>query len=315
LDSRVRRFCTVDPITEVLIVGAGAVGSAVGAIIESRLPGTVSVLADASRRERYRRDGFILNGRRFDFTLVAPEERSEPDLIIVAVKNAQLPVAIDQMARHVGPDTLILSLMNGISSEEDLAAVFGWNRLLYAMILGIDAVRNGTTTTYSAGGTVYFGEAKNPKGEWSPRVERIAEFFVRAGLSYAVPEDMRRSLWYKFMINVGINQCSAVLRAPYRLFQSAPEARALMEAVMREVVVLSAALGTGLVEEDIALWYATLMRLGPEGMTSMLQDIEAGRKTEVDSFAGTMVELGRRAGVSVPLNEAMLLIIRALEAR
>ncbi|MGO8694271.1 MAG: ketopantoate reductase family protein [Rectinemataceae bacterium] len=305
----------MNPISEVLIVGAGAVGSAVGAIIEGRLPGTVSVLADAARRERYRREGFILNGRRFEFRLLAPEERSEPDLIMVAVKNAQLPAAIGQMANHVGPDTLILSLMNGISSEEDLAAVFGWNRILYSMILGIDAVRRGTTTTYSAGGTVHFGEAKNAEGAWSPRVERVAEFFGRAGLSFTVPEDMRRSLWYKFMINVGINQCSAVLRAPYGFFQKSPEARALMEAVMREVVALSSALGTGLVEEDIALWYTTLMRLGPGGMTSMLQDIEAGRKTEVDYFGGTMVELGRRFGVPVPLNEALLLVIRALEAR
>ncbi|HUW39702.1 MAG TPA: ketopantoate reductase family protein [Rectinemataceae bacterium] len=304
----------MDPIRTVLIVGAGAVGSALGAIIESRLPGSVSVLADAARQERYRREGFILNGRRFDFRLVSPEERSEPDLILVAVKNAQLPGAITQMTRHVGPDTLILSLMNGITSEDELAADFGWNKVLYAMILGIDAVREGTTTSYSAGGTVHFGEAVNAKAAWSPRVERIAEFFGRSGVSYSVPEDMKRSLWYKFMINVGINQCSAVLRARYRLFQSASEARALMEAVMREVIALSAALGTGLVEADIAEWYGTLMRLGPEGMTSMLQDIEAGRKTEVESFAGTVVELGRRSGVDVPLNEALLLIIRALEA-
>ena len=304
----------MDPIRTVLIVGAGAVGSALGAIIESRLPGSVSVLADASRQERYRRSGFVLNGRRFDFRLVSPEERSEPDLILVAVKNAQLPAAIAGMGRHVGPGSLVLSLMNGITSEDELAAAFGWNTVLYAMILGIDAVREGTTTSYSAGGTVHFGEAMNAKAAWSPRVERIAEFFGRSGVSYAVPEDMKRSLWYKFMINVGINQCSAVLRARYRLFQGSSEARALMEAVMREVIELSAALGTGLVEADIAAWYTTLMSLGPDGMTSMLQDIEAGRKTEVESFAGAVVELGRRSGVSVPLNEALLLIIRALES-
>jgi len=304
----------VDQINEVMVVGAGAVGSAVAAIIESHLPGSVAVLADAARRERYRRQGFLLNDRRFDFKLVDPAEATKPDLIIVAVKNAQLPAAIDQMRNHVGPDTLIVSLMNGITSEEDLAAAFGWSKVLYAMILGIDAVRRDTETRYSAGGVVHFGDAKNPNGAWSPRVRRIAEFFERAGVKYSVPEDMLRSLWYKFMINVGINQCSAVLRARYRVFQSVPPARELMEAVMREVVALSAALGTGLVEADIASWYETLATLSPDGMTSMLQDVEAGRKTEVDSFGGAVVELGRKKGVAAPLNEALLLIIRAIDA-
>ena len=304
----------MESIRKVLIVGAGAVGSAVAGLIESKLPGSVSILANTERQERYRAEGFVLNGRPFSFECVGPGERSLPDLVLVAVKNAQLPAAIADMGSHVGPRTLILSLMNGIASEVELAGAFGWDRVLYAMILGIDAVREGRRTSYSTGGTIHFGEARNPAGGWSEPVSRIADFFERSGVSYVVPEDMVRSLWYKFMINVGINQCSAVLRAPYTLFQNSAEARRLMESVMREVVGLSVALGTGLAEDDIAAWERTLGSLSPAGMTSMLQDVLAERRTEVDSFAGEVVRLACRAGLSVPLNEALLLVIRAIES-
>jgi 2-dehydropantoate 2-reductase len=108
-------------IRSVLVVGAGAVGASVAGIISSQDPGAVSVLADAARRKRYTADGFVLNGTRCDFRIVAPEEGSEPDLVIVAVKTHQLARAIEDMRRHVGPRTFVLSLLNGIESEDALA--------------------------------------------------------------------------------------------------------------------------------------------------------------------------------------------------
>jgi 2-dehydropantoate 2-reductase len=124
---------------------------------------------------------------------------------------------------------------------------------------------------------------------------------------------MIRSIWYKFMINVGINQASAVLRAPYGVFQTLPEAREVMESAMRETVALSNSMGTGLRDTDVAAWYDTLSRLAPDGKTSMLQDVEAGRKTEVEAFAGAVIELGEAAGLAVPVNRTLFNLIRAIE--
>jgi 2-dehydropantoate 2-reductase len=124
---------------------------------------------------------------------------------------------------------------------------------------------------------------------------------------------MIRSLWYKFMINVGINQASAVLRAPYGVFQGMSEAREVMESAMLETVALSEALGTGLRNPDVATWYDTLKNLAPDGKTSMLQDVEAKRKTEVDAFAGAALRLSEGAGVAVPVNRTLYNLIRAIE--
>ena len=97
------------------------------------------------------------------------------------------------------------------------------------------------------------------------------------------------------MINVGINQGSAVLRAPYGLFQRSEYARELMVDAMREVLALSELEQTGLGESDIDAWLDTLRGLNPEGKTSMVQDVEAGRPTEVDLFAGTVLEIASRS--------------------
>jgi 2-dehydropantoate 2-reductase len=115
------------------------------------------------------------------------------------------------------------------------------------------------------------------------------------------------------MINAGINQASAVLRAPYGVFHVSRDARDLMEALMREVIELAGVLGINLVEEDLQKWYGFLMQLSPEGKSSMLQDVEAGRKTEVDIFSGKICELGRRYGIATPVNRTVLQIIRVLE--
>ncbi len=166
-------------IRSVLVVGAGAVGAAVAGLVARRRPSAVAVLAGGERAERYRREGFVLNGVRTDFAVVSPADRSAPDLVIVAVKTYQLEQAVADMRNHVGPGTLILSLLNGISSEEVLAKEFGVEKVPLAMILGIDAVREGNRTRFSGTGKIHFGDAGNPPGAWSARVRRIAEFFPR----------------------------------------------------------------------------------------------------------------------------------------
>jgi 2-dehydropantoate 2-reductase len=124
-----------------------------------------------------------------------------------------------------------------------------------------------------------------------------------------------RAMWWKFMINVGVNQASAVLRAPYGVFQASADARALMRSLMTEVVVLAEKAGIDLKEEDIDEWERILASLSPTGKTSMLQDVEAGRKTEVEIFAGKVVSLAAAYGLTAPVNETVRRIIAVIESR
>jgi 2-dehydropantoate 2-reductase len=158
-----------------------------------------------------------------------------------------------------------------------------------------------------------FGEANNSSNV-SGRVKRVQELFAKAGINYETPPDMIRILWWKFMINVGINQASAVLRAPYGAFQVTGEARELMEGAMREVILLAGKENVNLSEEDIKAWLSVLSGLNPQGKTSMLQDVEAGRKTEVTMFAGRIIEMGKRHDVPTPVNARLFGLIGKIEA-
>jgi 2-dehydropantoate 2-reductase len=144
-------------------------------------------------------------------------------------------------------------------------------------------------------------------------VKRIQAAFEKAGINYKTPDDMLYWLWWKFMVNVGVNQASAVTRMPYAAFQTNPVAQQLMESLMREAVALARAAGIAITEADIANWYPVLNRLSPRGKTSMLQDIEARQKTEVEVFAGRVITLGKQYNIPTPVNETVFRIITLLE--
>jgi len=122
-------------------------------------------------------------------------------------------------------------------------------------------------------------------------------------------------MWWKFMINVGVNQASAVLRAPYGVFQTSADARALMHLWMQEVLALAEKKGVNLTAEDMDQWDRILTDLSPKGKTSMLQDVEAARKTEVEVFAGKVVAMGEYHHVPTPVNRTLLHAIKAIESQ
>lgn len=299
-------------IEKIAILGAGAMGAYFAKTFYEAPGYSTTLVARGERCDRLRRDGLVVNGKRYLIPVTHPDEATVPaDLIIVAVKHHHLPEAVPDLQNLVGSQTTILSVMNGLDSEEFIGSVYGMDKMLYAISVGIDALRQGNQITYTRPGKHYFGEATNT--HVSQRVRCVQVAFERAGIAYETPTDMMRMMWWKFMVNVGMNQASAVMRAPYGVFRSSPEAQAVMEALMREVLALAEVSGVNLVEQDINEWYNVLATLSPQGKTSMWQDVEAGRKTEVEIFGGKVVELGKVHGIPTPVNETVLRIIQVLE--
>jgi len=303
------------PLIETIsVIGAGALGGAYASFFHDMDNHCVSFIAIGDRFERLRREGLIVNGKHYNIPVLRPEDMLPPsDLIIVAVKHNHLNYAIREMKNRVGQETTIISIMNGIESEMKIGAAYGVGKVLYAVSVGIDGLREGNRVNFKKRGKIFFGEARNPF--ISDRVRRIQNLFDRAGIISETPPDMIRILWWKFMINVGINQASAVLRAPYSVFQTSQEARALMESAMQEVIMLADKEGVQLSKKDIKNWETVLFGLNPEGKTSMLQDVEAHRKTEVEMFAGKVIELGMRHNVPTPVNQKLFDMIKEIEGK
>lgn len=301
-------------INKISLIGLGAIGTTYASKLHDMDSSCLTVIANQERIDRYSAKGIIANDKRYEFNYIRPEAVVEPaDLIIVSVKFHQLSQAIKDIKNHVGPNTIILSLMNGISSEKSIGEVYGMEKLLYGMVLSIDAERRDNNITYANTAKIYFGEADNTA--YTAKVIAVKALFDRANIEYIIPENMLHTLWWKFMFNVGINQTSAVLKATYKVFQEIPEAEDLLRAAMKEVLVLSHKIGINLKEEDIDEFVNLVKRQSPDSKTSMLQDVEASRKTEVEMLAGTVCELGEKYGVETPVNKMLLNMIRIIEKR
>ncbi len=299
-------------ITSVSLIGAGAIGAYYASKLFDLDRDCITLIAGEKRSDRLEKEGFTINGRHFSIPLIRPGDEKRPaDLIIVAVKHHHLPDAIGDIKGSVGEKTTILSIMNGIDSEEQIGAVYGMDKVLYGVAVGIDAVRIGNSVTYSTEGILYFGEGETSSS--SERVRQIKALFDRAGIVSETPQDMIRTLWWKFMINVGINQTSAILGAPYGVFQKSQVARDVVDSAMREVTAIAAAAGVHIDEDDVKQWNKILSGLAPEGKTSMLQDVEARRKTEVEMLAGTVIRLGRKYNIPTPVNETLFNLITVIE--
>jgi len=299
-------------ITTVSLIGAGAIGSYYASKLFDLDKNCISFIAEGKRYDRLEKEGVTINGRHFSIPLIRPgDEQAPADLVIVAVKHDQLPGAIRDINNRVGDKTIILSIMNGIDSEEAIGAVYGMDKVLYGVAVGIDAVRLGNSVTYSKDGILFFGEGE--KAAPSERVRKVKILFDRAGIVSETPRDMIRTLWWKFMINVGINQTSALLGAPYGVFQRSPNARNIVDSAMREVTTIAATAGVPIDENDVKQWNEILAGLSPEGKTSMLQDVEAKRKTEVEMLAGTVIRLGKRYNIPTPVNEILFNCLRVIE--
>lgn len=299
-------------LRKVFVVGLGAIGGSYAARLYDAGTIDLAVIADRDRIEKYSRDKLTVNGKVYDFRFVLPEQEGDyADLILIAVKYAGLKQAIDSIRKRVGPDTIILSLLNGIDSEEIISKELNIEMPIYSTCVGIDAIREGNTIRYTSFGRLLFGEAVNKLH--SEKVEQVKELLDEAGIPYEVPENMIKSLWWKYMLNVGVNQVSAILRANYGVLRTVPEVKELITSAMREVAAVAAKVGVDLGEADIEETHKILEMLSADGKTSMLQDIEAGRKTEVEMFSGVLRELGRKYQVPTPVNDTLFNMIRTLE--
>ena len=304
---------TKNNINSVYILGLGALGGLYAAKLYDLDRSIVTIVADKKRVSAFKESGFNVNNKPYNFNFISPGDDQPPaDLVIIAVKHAQLLEAIADIKGFIGKNTIIISLLNGILSERIIGEAIGFEHLLYAYGVGMDAVRQGNAINYSNPGKVVFGEQSNKM--FSKRVEAVKKLFDRAKIPHEIPADMNKALWGKFMMNVGINQASAILKAPYGLFQQNENARKLMIMAAMEVLTLSESCGVNLTAENVDTFLRILDTLDPAGKTSMLQDVEAGRKTEVDIFAGTVIELGKKYGVATPVNEAIYYMIKATEA-
>lgn len=301
-------------IKKVSLIGLGAMGVWFAPGLYEQFQNNFRVVAGGERKKRLEEAGVTINGINYKFPIITPEEEGDTaDLIIIAVKGYGLDQAIADIRNQVGAETLILSVLNGVDSEEKVIAAFGEEHVLYSYMRVSIVMKDGIADFDRKLGCVHFGEKRNE--EYSDKVLAVKDVFDACGLNYVIDEDMVRGIWFKFMCNVGENLTCAMLGVPFGAFKSSANANHIRKAAMKEVAAIAQKRGIDIGEEDMQKQEATLKAIPSKNKPSTLQDLEAGKRTEIDMFAGTVIKMGKECGIATPVNDMLYSGIKVLEEK
>lgn len=300
-------------IKRIAIVGMGAIGLLLADYITKSLgDDAVRFVADDVRKVRYEEEGVFCNGERKQFSF-AQDWGAPADLVVFAVKAPQLEETVAQAAPWVGEDTVVMSVLNGVTSEEILIAAFGWDKVIYTVAQGMDAAKEGNRMTYRMPGQLRIGLTAD-QYDMEDKLEAVSRLLNQIGFPCVVEEDILHRMWSKFMLNVGVNQACMVYETNYGGVQAPGEARETMIAAMDEARKMAACAGQLIARRELDDYVAMVDSLTPEGMPSMRQDGLACRKSEVELFAGTVLQLANQYGMRAPVNQRLYDRIQAMEA-
>ncbi|HEY3190408.1 MAG TPA: 2-dehydropantoate 2-reductase [Solirubrobacteraceae bacterium] len=299
----------------ILVHGAGAVGGYFGACL-ARGGHEVAFVARGATLDALRARGLTveLDGatlRVAPVTAVSdPAAAPRPELVLVCVKSYDTPAAAVALHPVVTPETIVLSLQNGIENEDDLARTLGLPPLMLALTqIGVARVAPAIVR-YSGRGTILFGE---PDGQETPRARRVATALADAGVPYQLRADIRVAAWEKLAWNAGFNAVTTLARATVAEVLAMPATRDLVIAAMEEVDAVATALGVPVRRTRTARVLADSASGLPDFHTSMLQDALAARRLEHDAINGAVVRAAARVGVPVPVNRTLLALLARLD--
>lgn len=302
---------------KICILGAGALGSTFGAWLSEAGHETWLLNRSNAHIAAVARDGLDIetaNGRRRVQVraAVSAEAVGLVDLVVVLVKSFATAEAMRQALALVGPETLVLSLQNGLGHEELLAEIVGPERVIAGktyvggVLLGPGRIRSGV-----AGKQTLIGELD---GQLTPRVQAVAEAFAGAGLATTVSANIRGTLWDKLQVNVATGALTGITQLTYGQLYSEPLLRDTALQAVAEAIAVARAAGIELgLQEPEAAWQLAREGLAPSFKTSMLQSLQRGSITEIDFINGAVVRLGQQYRVPTPVNATLVACIKGIE--
>lgn len=297
-------------IRKVALIGAGAIGSYLIWSFNSVSDITFTVVAEGERRERLERDGIVINGERYPLRVRQPGQAGPQDLIFIATKYSGLDKAIAMLHPLMGPDTLILSLLNGVDSEERVVQKVGEGHVVHS-IIRIASHRTPAGVRFDPDRVIglSFGLADaRPEEDW--KLKALSALFAKTRLRWRISEDILTDMWMKFASNIANNLPQAVIGVPANLYAKSEHGIFLAQKLWTEVAAVAALRGIHLPQEVLIF-----PGQSASAKYSTLQDLEAGRHTEIDMFAGQVLRMAAKAGLAVPYCEYTYHAIKALEEK
>ncbi len=301
-------------VKNVLVIGLGAVGTIFASKTLNCKDFNLYVLIDEKRKEKYEKKQTSVNNKRYDFNYVFPknEKNLTIDLIIIAIKSYALEEAMEMIKNYVSDNTIIISLLNGIDSEDKLCEIYGKEKVVYSVLIGLsNKVEN--EITYGENTTVYFGDLDGNNN--TSRILNLKEYFEKINILYKISNNIKYAMWQKLMINVGFNQATALIGSNYNVINKGTKTVEFAIKLMREVECIAKKAGIDNVENMLKNCLEITKSMPVYAKTSMLQDVESKRQVEVEIFSGTVCKLGKKYDVITPYNDIVYEILTAINEK
>jgi len=307
----------------VLVIGAGAIGSVFGGLL-ARAGHKVSLVGRQAHMAAIAGRGLEIRGiwgehrvsnlMTFTSTEEVPEQRF--DLVLITTKSYGTGQAVHQSYPLVSPDTIVVSLQNGLGNVELIAEAVGPARTLAGrVIFGVELHAPGHVEVTVYQDKVMLGSPTRAVPQ--QRVEAIAQAFTEAGIPSEPTLEIEKYIWGKVLYNCCLNPLSALLECHYGELAEHDETREIMSQVIAETFAVALRKGvTSMWEKPEDYERLLLTRLIPDTYahhSSMLQDVKRGRKTEIDSLNGAIARLGGELGLDTPTNTLLTRLIKAKE--
>ncbi len=300
----------------ILILGAGAMGSLLGARL-SKAGASISLYStNRAHMEEIRRNGLMieeLDGNVSNYPLATYSDLeklpSNPDLVLVVVKTYATAEAVSRVLGICSPSTIFLTLQNGIGNWEKIAEIAGRERVLAgstaqgSTLLGAGRIRHG------GNGPTHIGE---PGGPATDRVRRIVEIFRGAGFATEPSDNVEQLIWQKLIVNVGINAITGLTGIRNGFIAEMADASDLCSSAVEEAIIVAGAcghpIGLEMIERVISVARATA-----RNRSSMGQDVDKRKRTEIDAINGAIVRFGKQVKIPTPVNQTLTSLVKILE--
>ena len=308
------------PLHKVAVMGAGAVGSFYGAML-ARAGHRVTLIGRPAHVQAIQRDGLQLEmGRQLHTVRV--EASSDPsavagaDLVLCCVKSGDTEDAARQIAPHLGPATLLMSLQNGVGNAETLARLLPC-RVIPAVVYVAVALGGPGRVCHFGRGDLAIGAmpggTQSSVPEW-PTLQALVDFFAGAQVPVRIVPDVAVELWAKLLVNCAYNAISGLAQMPYARLAEQADIRALQDDVVREVIAVAAASGLTL-PLDASLDAVRRIAVGmPQQLSSTAQDMAKRKPSEIDHLNGYIARRGRELGVPTPVNRTLYALVKLVES-
>ena len=297
---------------DIAVMGAGGVGGYFGGLL-ARAGNNVTFIARGPHLRAIRNNGlrvsssndgeFVVPGQATD----QPAEVGHQELVLFTVKMYHNDDAIQAIRPMLGPDSIVLTLQNGIDNGEQLVEAYGPDRVMIGSAYLEGRIAEPGVVTQGGPGAASFGERTLGITE---RGERLLEVFQHAGWRVDLLENMTGMLWKKFAYLSGSAGVCAASGCPYGELRNVPETRSAIRDAIAEALAVGEASGAPLEPDSLEWSMNALDNFPATGMASLAKDFAEGQPVELEGLTGTVIRMGRQFGVPTPINDALYAVLK-----